>query len=516
MPQFILALDQGTTSSRSILFDGSGMPVATAQREFTQHFPRSGWVEHDAEEIWATQAATIAEVLARARATPADVAAIGITNQRETTVLWDRRTGRPIAPAIVWQDRRTADLCQQLQGRRPRARGRPAHRTAARSLFLGHQAGLAARSRAGSTSARGKRRTRFRHDRQLAGVEAVERRAARDRRLQCQPHPAAQRHERPVGRLHARTAAHSARRAATGRAVVTRSGRAGRHARCALDTDCGDRRRPAGSAFRPGLLRTGHGQEHLRHGLLPADEHRHGAARLQQSAADDHCLADDGPALCARRRRVRRWRGRAVVAGRARHHRALSRHRSAGSERPRCRRRLSRARLHRTRQPALGRVRARNDGRAVARNDACPHRTRRARGDRFPERRGAHGHAARRAPSAGRTAGGRRRHGERPADAVPGRPARRAGRAAAGHGNDGARGRVPRRTRHGFLVVTGRGRRELAGRAAVRATDVARRGRPRGWLAGRRPSNDRAAGTSRARIAAWARPSHSRLRCSSC
>ncbi len=115
MPQFILALDQGTTSSRSILFDAAGMPVATAQREFTQHFPRSGWVEHDAEEIWATQAATITEVLARARATPADVAAIGITNQRETTVLWDRSTGRPIAPAIVWQDRRTADLCQQLK-----------------------------------------------------------------------------------------------------------------------------------------------------------------------------------------------------------------------------------------------------------------------------------------------------------------------------------------------------------------------------------------------------------------
>jgi glycerol kinase len=115
MPQFILALDQGTTSSRSILFDAAGTPVATAQREFTQHFPRSGWVEHDAEEIWATQAATITEVLVRAHATPADVAAIGITNQRETTVLWDRRTDRPLAPAIVWQDRRTADLCRQLQ-----------------------------------------------------------------------------------------------------------------------------------------------------------------------------------------------------------------------------------------------------------------------------------------------------------------------------------------------------------------------------------------------------------------
>jgi glycerol kinase len=115
MTRFVLALDQGTTSSRSILFDHAGRIVATAQREFTQHFPRSGWVEHDAEEIWATQAATIAEVLARARATVADVVAVGITNQRETTVLWDRASGRPVAPAIVWQDRRTADVCAQLK-----------------------------------------------------------------------------------------------------------------------------------------------------------------------------------------------------------------------------------------------------------------------------------------------------------------------------------------------------------------------------------------------------------------
>jgi glycerol kinase len=115
MPHYILALDQGTTSSRSILFDAAGQPVATAQREFTQFFPQSGWVEHDAEEIWATQAATITEVLARARITPHDVAAVGITNQRETTVLWDRRTGLPVAPAIVWQDRRTADNCRQMQ-----------------------------------------------------------------------------------------------------------------------------------------------------------------------------------------------------------------------------------------------------------------------------------------------------------------------------------------------------------------------------------------------------------------
>jgi glycerol kinase len=115
MKRFVLALDQGTTSSRSIVFDHDGQPVAIAQREFAQHFPHSGWVEHDAEEIWATQAATIAEALARARATVGDIVAIGITNQRETTVLWDRATGRPVAPAIVWQDRRTADACERLK-----------------------------------------------------------------------------------------------------------------------------------------------------------------------------------------------------------------------------------------------------------------------------------------------------------------------------------------------------------------------------------------------------------------
>ena len=115
MPHLVLALDQGTTSSRAVLFGHDGRVVALAQREFTQHFPRSGWVEHDAEEIWATQAATIAEVMARARTSVTELAAVGITNQRETTVLWDRRTSRPVAPAIVWQDRRTADACARLK-----------------------------------------------------------------------------------------------------------------------------------------------------------------------------------------------------------------------------------------------------------------------------------------------------------------------------------------------------------------------------------------------------------------
>jgi glycerol kinase len=115
MSRYILSLDQGTTSSRSVLFNQDGSPVAIAQREFTQHFPHPGWVEHDAQEIWETQRSTIDEVLIRAGATPSDIAAIGITNQRETAVLWDRKTGAPICPAIVWQDRRTAEHCAQLK-----------------------------------------------------------------------------------------------------------------------------------------------------------------------------------------------------------------------------------------------------------------------------------------------------------------------------------------------------------------------------------------------------------------
>lgn len=113
---YVLALDQGTTSSRAILFDEAGAAVATAQREFTQHFPQPGWVEHDADEIWETQIATAREALAVAGVAASEVAALGIANQRETTVLWDRATGEPVHRAIVWQDRRTADLCARLQG----------------------------------------------------------------------------------------------------------------------------------------------------------------------------------------------------------------------------------------------------------------------------------------------------------------------------------------------------------------------------------------------------------------
>jgi glycerol kinase len=112
---YILAIDQGTTSSRAIIFDHNAAIVAVGQREFQQFFPRPGWVEHDPTEIWATQIAVVTEALGRAHLRPRDIAAVGITNQRETTVVWDRATGVPVYNAIVWQDRRTADFCDQLK-----------------------------------------------------------------------------------------------------------------------------------------------------------------------------------------------------------------------------------------------------------------------------------------------------------------------------------------------------------------------------------------------------------------
>ena len=115
MPGYVLALDQGTTSSRSILFDGSGSAVSSAQEEFPQIYPKPGWVEHDPEAIWNSQLATARSVIAEAGISPKDIAAIGITNQRETTLLWDRRTGKPVHNAIVWQCRRTAHVCEQLK-----------------------------------------------------------------------------------------------------------------------------------------------------------------------------------------------------------------------------------------------------------------------------------------------------------------------------------------------------------------------------------------------------------------
>lgn len=118
MGKFILSLDQGTTSSRAIVFNHSGEIIAIAQKEFTQIYPKPGWVEHDPNEIWSTQLSVATEVIAKAGLTAADIEAIGITNQRETTVVWDRKTGKPIYNAIVWQDRRTSEYCISVKEQR--------------------------------------------------------------------------------------------------------------------------------------------------------------------------------------------------------------------------------------------------------------------------------------------------------------------------------------------------------------------------------------------------------------
>ena len=115
MSEYILAIDQGTTSSRAIVFDGVGNLVASSQQEFSQHFPQSGWVEHDPEEIWQTTSNTCFGAIEKAQIDPSQIAAIGITNQRETTIVWDKQTGKPVYNAIVWQDRRTASTCDKLK-----------------------------------------------------------------------------------------------------------------------------------------------------------------------------------------------------------------------------------------------------------------------------------------------------------------------------------------------------------------------------------------------------------------
>jgi glycerol kinase len=154
---FILALDQGTTSSRAILFDRDGAIKGLAQREFRQIFPQPGWVEHDPQEIWTSQASVAVEALAGAGVRARDVAAIGITNQRETTIVWDRKTGQPIANAIVWQDRRTAEMCDRLrsEGTEPLFRERTglvldAYFSGTKlAWLLDHVAGARARAEAG-------------------------------------------------------------------------------------------------------------------------------------------------------------------------------------------------------------------------------------------------------------------------------------------------------------------------------------------------------------------------------
>lgn len=156
---YLLALDQGTTSSRAIVFDADGAMVAVSQQEFEQHYPKPGWVEHDANEIWRTQRDVAVEALAKAKLKPADVAALGIVNQRETLVVWDRKTGEPACRAIVWQDRRTAAMCRQLKDAEPTFRAKtgllldPYFTGTKLTWLLDNEPGLRERAEAGELAA---------------------------------------------------------------------------------------------------------------------------------------------------------------------------------------------------------------------------------------------------------------------------------------------------------------------------------------------------------------------------
>ena len=134
--KYIIALDQGTTSSRAVLLDHNANVVEIAQREFTQIYPRAGWVEHNPMEIWATQSSTLNEVVAKAGITSDEIAAIGITNQRETTIVWEKATGTPVYNAIVWQCRRTADITDKLKADGHEEYNPQHHRFSGGSLFL--------------------------------------------------------------------------------------------------------------------------------------------------------------------------------------------------------------------------------------------------------------------------------------------------------------------------------------------------------------------------------------------
>ena len=118
MKRFIVAIDQGTTSSRAILFSLSGKPVYSSQKEFRQYFPKDGWVEHNPNEIWNTTKKVLIDVINKSKKLKGKILTIGITNQRETTILWDKITGKPVYNAIVWQDRRTSDFCEKLRKRK--------------------------------------------------------------------------------------------------------------------------------------------------------------------------------------------------------------------------------------------------------------------------------------------------------------------------------------------------------------------------------------------------------------
>ena len=199
MADYIMALDAGTTSNRCILFNKKGEICSMAQREFHQYFPQPGWVEHDADEIWASMLGVAVEAMSRIGAEAADIAAIGITNQRETTIVWDKETGEPIAHAIVWQCRRTAAYCDSLKEQGYMDSFRKKTGLVIDAYFSATKIKWLSRPCAGSKGAGGEGGAFVWHGGNLADLEADQGRGTCNRLLQCFPHDAVQYQYSAVG-----------------------------------------------------------------------------------------------------------------------------------------------------------------------------------------------------------------------------------------------------------------------------------------------------------------------------
>ena len=300
--QYVAAIDQGTASSRCLVFDRSARLVSVAQKEHRHIFPRPGWVEHDPEEIWANVEEVVQSALDKAQLKTSDLVALGIANQRESTIVWERDTGRPVHNAINWQDTRTDHLVRELAGDVGQDRFRERSRAAAGDLLL------RARSSAGCSitsriwrACRG-RRGAVRDDGLVADLAPD--RPSSDRRDERQPDDADEPAHARLGRRPARRARRSARDAARDPALLGDLWR-GAERPTARGAGGGGARRPAGRAVRPDLLLAGRGEVHLRHRQLPAVQHRRAPGDVAQRPADHAGLPGRRTS-----RRPTRWRAR--------------------------------------------------------------------------------------------------------------------------------------------------------------------------------------------------------------
>ena len=276
MPDYIGAIDQGTTSSRFMVFDRSGRIVSVAQKEHEQIYPKPGWVEHDPAEIWRRVEEVIQEAMEAKGLKPSDLSGIGITNQRETTVVWNRKTGKPVYNAIVWQDTRVADTVAEFAANGGQDRYRAKTGLPLATYFSGLKLRWISEQRCGCPRRGGSGRPAVWKYRHLSDLEADRRRQrwrACHRRDQRQPHPVDGFEHLELGQGHSGRVRHSRFDSAEDcveRGSLWQGRSRPDQGRC----DCRRSWRPAGGSVWSGMLQTGRSQEHLWHRQLHADEHR--------------------------------------------------------------------------------------------------------------------------------------------------------------------------------------------------------------------------------------------------